>query len=345
MSFSIKKYLGAFLYDVPRYYFHLAMTSYTGGNNWILLRNRQEKLQLSDNQHGVKCLWNWTSELYLPKLFPNIGSRLLKQALKKNPITLSTKSPEAVNDPNVTFIIGHRGLERAPLLIKTLESIAGQKNCQIECIVVEQDYKPLLKDKLPSWVRYIYTPTDSLNTPYSRSKTFNDGALNAKADCLIFHDNDMLIPENYAEHIYQHINSGFDFINLKRFIFYLSEAATKEFIVGATNLANIRIESIVQNLEGGGSFGSSKTAYFEIGGLDERFIGWGGEDNEFWERAQTRRCWEFANLPIVHLWHSPQVEKAFKEDSAAKKLYWELQEYTPIQRISYLRKTRDFGHV
>jgi GT2 family glycosyltransferase len=66
---------------------------------------------------------------------------------------------------------------------------------------------------------------------------------------------------------------------------------------------------VVQNLEAGGSFGMARDAFFDIGGFDESFVGWGGEDNEFWERAQTRSVWPFGYVPLVHLWHEPQPEK------------------------------------
>jgi hypothetical protein len=40
--------------------------------------------------------------------------------------------------------------------------------------------------------------------------------------------------------------------------------------------------------------------------MDESFVGWGGEDNEFWERAQTLRVWPYGYLPLLHLWHEAQ---------------------------------------
>ena len=43
--------------------------------------------------------------------------------------------------------------------------------------------------------------------------------------------------------------------------------------------------------------------------MDEEFIGWGGEDQEFWSRCLTRKVWEYGSLPIIHLWHEPQPGK------------------------------------
>ena len=62
----------------------------------------------------------------------------------------------------------------------------------------------------------------------------------------------------------------------------------------------------------GASLAVSKKAYWDIGGMDEEFVGWGGEDTEFWDRCLTRNVWEYAHLPIIHLWHKPQPEKRTK---------------------------------
>ena len=39
----------------------------------------------------------------------------------------------------------------------------------------------------------------------------------------------------------------------------------------------------------GGTIALEREAYFEIGGYDECFVGWGGEDNEFFQRCQTTK--------------------------------------------------------
>lgn len=66
---------------------------------------------------------------------------------------------------------------------------------------------------------------------------------------------------------------------------------------------------IVQNLEAGGSMAISAAGFEAIGGMDEGFVGWGGEDNEFWDRCLTLPTWIWGYEPIVHLWHRSQPLK------------------------------------
>ena len=53
----------------------------------------------------------------------------------------------------------------------------------------------------------------------------------------------------------------------------------------------------------------TRDAYFRIGGHDEGFLGWGGEDNEFYDRCRLLRLHPWGYLPFLHLWHAPQPEK------------------------------------
>jgi hypothetical protein len=46
-----------------------------------------------------------------------------------------------------------------------------------------------------------------------------------------------------------------------------------------------------------------------MGGFDERFTGWGGEDDEFFDRCRSLNHYGFGHLPFIHLWHPPQAAK------------------------------------
>jgi GT2 family glycosyltransferase len=172
--------------------------------------------------------------------------------------------------------------------------------------------------------------------PYSRSWAFNVGARIARAPVLVLHDNDMLVPVDYAAQVLRRVAQGYEAANLKRFVFYLGQHDTGQFTAQNTALQNLTPDAIVQNLEGGGSVAITSSAYERIGGMNESFVGWGGEDNEFWERAQSLRLWQWGYLPILHLWHPPQPGKR-EPDSQTAKRYTALAQVDPATRIAGLR--------
>lgn len=335
MSSSVRQKLGVIGFDLPRFEWWLH-------RDWIFIRNRSEVLELAPDGRGIRCCWDWTSDLHLAKVFPLFGARLLQRALRDWPVRFNDTPTKAVGEVQVSFVIGHRGTERLPHLLATLRTIAAQQGTACECIVVEQSDEPEVKRSLPSWVRYVHTRPPELGTPYCRSWTLNVGARVARGALLALHDNDMLVPEEYAAELWRQFAEGYEIINLKRFVFYLEEAETKRFFETGVLATRAVSEAVVQNLEAGGSIAVGRDAYLDLGGFDESFVGWGGEDNEFWERAQTRRVWPFAYLPIVHLWHPAQPAKAHANNPTLT-LYRERSRVPVEERIRELQ-ARDFGH-
>mgnify|MGYP003336759632 CR=1 FL=1 len=327
----LKEYLGVIILDFPRYFKYLS-SSHLG---WIHLCNRIDELQQHPTNVGVLCNWQWSRNLHAPQLFPFLGKILMKKALREFSIEFAKSPPQNPSvEPDVSFIIGHRGSQRLPHLLQTLQSIATQENIKFECLVVEQSSQPEIKKHLPNWVKYIYDPYK--NKAYNRSRTFNIGFRRAKGKLLILHDNDMVVPTCYGQELFKKFNQGYEVINLKRFIFYLTQFSTESLFSQKITLKQCRIESIVQNLEAGGSLAISKKAYKDIGGFDEDFVGWGGEDIEFWERAYTCKVWNYTYLPIIHLWHTPQPGKDSNKNTAAMKLYESKCLIDPLQRITSL---------
>lgn len=335
MPYNLKRKLGAVAFDVPRYEWWLR-------RSWIRIRNRNERLRASPDGRGVACQWRWTSDLHVTKVFPSLGIRLMEQATREWPIAFANAPRECGGDVQVSFVIGHRGTQRLPHLLATLANVAAQRGARCECIVVEQSAWSEMRGFLPPWVRYVHTPLPFPDMPYCRSWALNVGARVAKGKILVFHDNDMLIPQAYAAELWGRYEAGYEVMNLKRFIFYLTERHSQE-IESRHRVGLARPpEVIMQNAEGGGSVAMGTDAFFAIGGYDESFVGWGGEDNEFWERAQTLRVWPYGYLPIVHLWHAPQPEKA-EHKRASTEYYWRRSALLPEQRIVELRAQK-FGN-
>jgi hypothetical protein len=307
------------------------------GQQYLSIRNRNEKLIAAPDDSGFECDWQWTSDLHAPKVLPSLGRRLMRKMLADHSVQFSeVTEPASGAAPELTFLIGHRGMERLPHLLTTLKSIASQKRAVVECIVIEQDVVSKLGPHLPAWVKLVHTPPPAPDMPYCRSWTFNIGANHARGAVLVLHDNDMLVPQDYAAHILARVAHGYQVVNPKRFIFYLSEEHSKQLFEGRSGLCGDPPEAIVQNLEGGGSIAITRQAYADIGGLDESFVGWGGEDNEFWERAQTLNVWTWASLPLVHLWHAAQKGKGDAQYHTAKH-YRHLANINATERISRLK--------
>lgn len=262
--------IGALVHDWPRFAWCLRPTiaSRPESAPWIWMRNRQDQLLPGPDRIGAACGWEFTRTLHLCDLFPRTGRRLLYRALRDWPIGFSA-APDHVTSggvcangetspgdafPEVSFLIGHRGVERVPQLLLTLKSIAVQASVRFECIVVEQDVTPQTRSHLPDWVRYVHDPIGDPHTPYCRSRAFNAGAASARGRLLVLHDNDLLVPDRYAESAWKLAGDGYEVINLKRFIFYGSEgiqAGQSPVFCGGHG----KVKSVLENATGGGSLG------------------------------------------------------------------------------------------
>jgi predicted glycosyltransferase involved in capsule biosynthesis len=237
----------------------------------------------------------------------------------------------------ISVLIGHRGMERLPLLLLTLRSVAAQTGVNLECIVIEQDTKSLIKEYLPKWVTHLFLKTETSSKIYNRSAAFNHGGKKARGKILLLHDNDMLIPDTYCKDIATIVSRGYEAINIKRYIFYLTRSHSERIIRSLNEFPIEAPEYIVQNLEAGGSMAITKNAYFAIGGMDEEFVGWGGEDIEFWKRCSLLKRWIWGYQPILHLWHQSQPLKDKKDNPNIDRIIL-LDKMTLTDRINLLRQ-------
>ncbi len=353
--FTLRQRLGCLLYDLPRLAWRLyGPPGSAGAPAWVAMRNRNEGLIRDPLRPGAACTGEFSRPLHVCSVFPAAGRRLLRRALRDWPLALR-EAPDHVADgvcanggavpavrPEVSFLIGHRGAERIPLLRAVLRSIAGQTTVPFECLVVEQDLEPRLAGVLPPWVRLLRAPPPDARTPYLRSWALNVAARAARGDALVFHDGDLLLPAGFAEAVRLRLD-GADVVQPKRFTFYLDEPATRRMCDGSGDLSAARCVEVVENLEAGASVALKREAFFAIGGWDEEFRGWGGEDNEFWDRCRTLRVDPYGFLPMIHLWHSPQPDRGASGNPGLTRMV-QRRMLSPEVRIAQLSR-RAFGRT
>jgi hypothetical protein len=337
----LKHFAAAWLLDAPRYGWVLRfpVEARRFGRSWVDLRNRGQCLVRRPGQCGVSFVDRWSTDLFYCRARPRVGQLLLSRAVTDWPVIFREAPAKSTDGPLISFLIGHRGTARLEHLQATLASIAGQAEVPVECVVVEQDTTLAVAAALPGWVRHIHAPPPDAEMPYSRSWAFNVGARHARGEILVCHDNDLCVPSRYAVELAGLFRRGFEAARLQRFIFYLSESHTREVFDRHHFRPDHAPVEVVQNTNGG-TVAVRRDVYFAVGGHDEGFLGWGGEDNEIFERLQTRRFHDCSYLPFLHLFHAPQPGKAARSPNAS---YFEERERIDARtRIEELIR-RGFG--
>jgi glycosyltransferase involved in cell wall biosynthesis len=209
------------------------------------------------------------------------------------------------NDPRVSVIVPAGGRERLSQLMTTLRSLMGQSARDFEIVVAEYGEVSLLADALPSGVRHVFVPSGG--GAFNKSLALNRGVDAARGAIMLLHDADVVVPRGYLKSVAEVFDEGWEAVRPVRLLFHLAEEATTAF-ENALSVPDVLAD--IQQNNPGISTAVLKTIYVGIGGHDERFEGWGGEDNEFLDRLRTRRLCPAAWLPAIHLWHGPAPKKS-----------------------------------
>jgi predicted glycosyltransferase involved in capsule biosynthesis len=181
-------------------------------------------------------------------------------------------------------------------------------------IVAEQDSDTdfeSISDKVDSHIK-VDTNGDLFNRSLLLNKGFNSSQTNFCSDYIIFADGDCLIEESILKNIenyYQYFDKYFT-IPYNDKIFYLSKEETEKVIYN--NEGNTG-DNITRNLEyvtagSGGTIILSAKNYYRVGGFDERFKGWGVEDNAFHNKCLSLGLSIYRlEGELVHLNHSSSL--------------------------------------
>lgn len=199
-----------------------------------------------------------------------------------------------------TYIIGYRHRnDRIHNLRRVLDWLSGFG--RIEIILVEQDKKQKLPDFTLKGVKYVFTKS---NIPYNRSWAFNVGLKYSTTNVIVFGDSDLIIdPQEMIKSL--KMLEEYECVSPYSSVLDLTQSESNLPIEKLYNISRPgRGENDNQKINlCGGIVMYRKDSLYKIGGWNEDFIGWGGEDN--FQEFKTKKFlkWFENKSRCYHLWH------------------------------------------
>ena len=220
---------------------------------------------------------------------------------------------------SATIIITYRANEsgeRHANLLAVLRWLAEMP--QLALIVVEQDSVPRLTQALPypsCQIVFAYNPG-----PFNKSWGLNLGARLARTPVLVFTDADLLVPGDSLLDSVAHCTGHHHMAKPYRRLLDLSPEATEQVQKAGVESLTGALDMTASTREAkgefaplcGGSFAIRTDSFYALGGWDERFVGWGGEDDAMSHKVQRARLpvLELDEVAALHLWHPRAVDSA-----------------------------------
>jgi hypothetical protein len=202
-------------------------------------------------------------------------------------------------------------------LFAVLQWLAGYP--QFEPILIEQDTVPRLDGGLPHpGCKHVFAFNPG---PFNKSWGLNVGFRHGQGAWLAFADADVVLGNALREALDQ-LGSGCQVIKPYRRLVDLDETESVRVRRGEFDFVPDR-PGAAPNREGmgerivfaGGVFLIARAAFVRLGGWDERFRGWGGEDDAMSYRIERARLpvLELDTRAAVHLAHPRSQETTYAQ--------------------------------
>ena len=244
-----------------------------------------------------------------PGLTLNANCAVLQESLQDQGLVYVSWQESEGED--ICLVIGHRGQSR----IENLAAILAYYRKllpSVEIILIEQDTNTSnslieLAEKNKAKYLFAYNPF-----PFNRSWTFNIAAKQTSRSVLMCCDNDIVLDKRTINHAANEKIKSKEFdIYVPYHLFYdLSPALRDEFVRDLEHKHWKGLGIRGHRLAGGCIF-VNKEKFLECG-FNEKFLGWGGEDDEFVERAskiglKVGYPLDGYDLNLYHLYHERDI--------------------------------------
>jgi len=223
-----------------------------------------------------------------------------------------------------TYVIGYRhNLERLKNLRRVLDWINGF--AKVEVLLVEQDTHSKISH-LGLKAKHIFTKS---NMPYNRSWAFNVALKYANSNIIVFGDSDLIMEPNQfiaglqAIQTYEMVSPYHSVVDL----------TAQESNLPVEQVINInrpgRGETDIQKINiSGGIAMFRRDAIQKIGGWNEDFWSWGGEDDFQTMKVKNFLSWTELQAKCYHLYH----------EKAQPDMKWYQRNLQILQKTSNLSK-------
>jgi hypothetical protein len=281
-----------------------------------LLANRTDDAELADLfavAWQAECnsrIGYHLGEAYRPDE-PDITAAELETSAPGQPV------PEGAPPPPVLIVVPFRDRKpegrRARNLLACLRALRDQDypRERFQVTVVETDVEPRWRDVVaPYCDRYVFAQrTGSFN----KSWTVNVGVVQtgdgAEIVCIL--DADILCDRQFlARNVSRFQEPGTGGHLTYRDMFCLDPAASAyairgRVLEGQPDVSSDRLRGFLLRRPPGACVWARAELYLRVGGMDERYEGWGGEDNDFAYRFELEAPFDVYRDDLLHMSHPP----------------------------------------
>jgi GT2 family glycosyltransferase len=205
--------------------------------------------------------------------------------------------------PTISVIIPIRDIGRTDSIRTVIDSIRAQRFPAIEMTLVEQDGEKKFHVEQIQPIRYMFVPNTKPHQDFNKSRAFNQAVINTTTNKVVLHDADIVVQADYLNTIFNLLND-FEGCHIGNKVMYLDPSSTAQMCHSAHLDKSYSCERAVGYFEGG-SIAFRKSTYFNIGGFNEAYEGYGVEDCDFFERLKKHsHFFNQRTVDMFHLWHS-----------------------------------------